>query len=44
LDVDPSMKTTVPGLYGAGECTSRVSSLIGALASGLIVGRTILKE
>lgn len=44
LDVDPRMKTQVPGLYGAGECTSRVSSIIGALASGLIVGRTILKE
>jgi len=44
LDVDQYMKTKVPGLYGAGECTSRVSSLIGAIASGLIVGRTILKE
>jgi hypothetical protein len=44
LSVDSYMRTRVPGLYGAGECTSKVSSIIGALASGLIVGRTILKE
>jgi uncharacterized FAD-dependent dehydrogenase len=44
LSVDSCMRTEVPGLYGAGECTSKVSSIIGALASGLLVGRTILKE
>jgi uncharacterized FAD-dependent dehydrogenase len=44
LPVDSHMRTTVPGLYGAGECTAKVSSLIGALASGIIVGRTLLKE
>jgi len=45
MPVDPSMKIgSVPGLYGAGECTSRVSNLIGAMASGLIAARTILKE
>ena len=44
LNVDSQMRTKIPGLYGAGECTSKVSSLIGALASGLVVGRTISKE
>jgi len=44
LPVNSHMKTVIPGLYGAGECTARVSSLIGALASGFVVGRTILKE
>ena len=44
LPVDAGMRTPIPGLYGAGECTTKVSSLIGALASGLIAGRTILKE
>ena len=42
--VDDNMKTIVPKLYGAGECTTRVSNLIGAMASGLISARTILKE
>jgi uncharacterized FAD-dependent dehydrogenase len=42
--VEPSMATKVSGLYGAGECTSRVSTLIGAMASGLIAARIIIKE
>lgn len=44
LPVDPYMKTAVNNLYGTGECTSRVSTLIGAMASGLISAKTILKE
>jgi len=44
LPVDAQMRTTVEGLYGAGECTARVSSLIGAMASGIIAARNILKE
>jgi uncharacterized FAD-dependent dehydrogenase len=42
--VDSFMKSNVSGLYGAGECTCRVSNLIGAMASGLIAARTMLKE
>jgi uncharacterized FAD-dependent dehydrogenase len=44
LPVDFSMKLNVPNLYGAGECTSKVSNLIGAMASGLVAVRTMLKE
>jgi uncharacterized FAD-dependent dehydrogenase len=44
LPVDAQMKTTIDGLYGAGECTTRVSSLIGAMASGIVAARNILKE
>lgn len=44
LPVDINMKTNIPNLYGAGECTNKVSNLIGAMASGLIVAKTILKE
>lgn len=44
LPVDSKMKTPVKRLYGAGECTTRVSSLIGAMASGIIVAKNILKE
>jgi uncharacterized FAD-dependent dehydrogenase len=42
--VNPSMSTKISGLYGAGECTSRVNTLIGAMASGLIAIKTISKE
>ena len=44
LQVDQDMKTAIPHLYGAGECTSRVSTTLGAMASGLIAARTIIKE
>lgn len=44
LPVDSQMRTTIEGLYGAGECTVRVSSLIGAIASGIVAARNILKE
>lgn len=44
LPVDSSMRVTPDGLYGAGECTSRVSNLIGAMASGLIAIKEMLKE
>ncbi len=44
LPVESSMNTEIPRLYGAGECTSRVSTLIGAMASGSIAAQTILKE
>jgi uncharacterized protein len=44
LPVDAKMRTVVKSLYGAGECTARVSSLIGAMASGIVVARNILKE
>ena len=36
-----NMKTEIEGLYGVGECTSRVCTLIGAMASGLIAIKTI---
>lgn len=44
LPVNAQMKTIVDGLYGAGECTARVGSLIGAMASGIVAARNILKE
>jgi uncharacterized FAD-dependent dehydrogenase len=44
LPVDTQMRTIIEGLYGAGECTARVSSLIGAMASGIVAARNILKE
>ncbi|MFA5048765.1 MAG: FAD-dependent oxidoreductase [Patescibacteria group bacterium] len=44
LPVTSSMETSIPGLYGAGECTSRVSNLVGAMASGIIATKTIAKE
>lgn len=44
LPVDARMRTAVEGLYGAGECTARVGSLIGAMASGIVAARNILKE
>lgn len=44
LSVSPTMATTIPRLYGAGECTTRVSNSIGAIASGIIAAKTILKE
>lgn len=44
LPVTENMETAISGLYGAGECTSRVSNLIGAMASGIIAAKTILKE
>lgn len=44
LPVNSRMKTGVNGIYGIGECSTRASTIIGAMASGLIVARTILGE
>lgn len=44
LVVDENMKTKIKGLYGAGECTTKVSTLLEAFASGIIAGRNITKE
>lgn len=44
LPVNSRMKTKIDGIYGAGECTNKVASLIGAIASGLIAAKSILKE
>lgn len=44
LPVSSNMETPVIKLYGAGECTNRVSNLIGAIASGIIAAKTIAKE
>jgi uncharacterized FAD-dependent dehydrogenase len=44
LPVTKSMNTSVDGLYGAGECTTIVSTTIGAMASGIVATKTILKE
>jgi uncharacterized FAD-dependent dehydrogenase len=44
MQVDDCMRTSVEGLYGAGECTTRAHTLLGAMASGMVAGRTILKE
>lgn len=44
LQVDGDMRTAIPNLYGAGECTSRVSTTLGAMASGLMAAKTMLKE
>jgi len=44
LNVDNNMMTSLFGLYGIGECTDKVSNLIGAMASGIIVAKNLLKE
>lgn len=44
LPVNSRMKTGITGIYGIGECTTRASTIIGSMASGLIVARTILGE
>jgi hypothetical protein len=44
LLVDENMKTAFAGLYGAGECTSRVASPLGAMASALVAVRNIMEE
>lgn len=44
LPVSDNMRTKVAKLYGIGECTNKVSTIIGAMASGLIGARTILEE
>lgn len=44
LPVASNMETAIPKLYGAGECTTKVSNLIGAMASGIIAAKTIAKE
>jgi thioredoxin reductase len=44
LSVNEKMKTGVCGIYGAGECTTRASTIIGAMASGLIAAITRLGE
>jgi len=42
--VNEDMQSEMPGLFGAGECTNKVSNLTGAMASGIIAAKTILKE
>lgn len=44
LSVDNYMRTKIPNLYGVGECTNKVNNLIGAMTSGLIGAKTIIKE
>jgi hypothetical protein len=44
LKVDEKMKTAIPNLYAAGECTTKVSTTLGAIASGIIAAKTMLKE
>lgn len=44
LPVTAEMATPIEKMYGAGECTERVSNLIGALASGIIAAKNIAKE
>jgi uncharacterized FAD-dependent dehydrogenase len=44
LPVNQKMETSIFGLYGIGECTNRVSNLIGAMASGIIAVKNIVKE
>lgn len=44
LPVDNEMRTLIPNLYGAGECTNKVNNVLGAMASGIIAARTMLKE
>jgi uncharacterized FAD-dependent dehydrogenase len=44
IPVNRYMETKIEKLYGAGECTDKVSTLIGAMASGIVAARTILKK
>lgn len=44
LPVDTDMRTAFGGLYGAGECASRVASPLGALASAIVATRNIVEE
>lgn len=42
--VSENMQTSIKGLYGIGECTSKVDTLIGAMASGKIAIETIKEK
>lgn len=42
--VSTEMKSSLFGLYGAGECTSKVSNISGAMGSGIVAGQNIVKE
>lgn len=44
LSVNEDMKTQQDGIYAVGECTDHASTVLGAMASGLLAGRAILKE
>lgn len=44
LSADNSMRTKMPGLYGAGQCVNGVSTLLDAMASGLTAARSILED
>ena len=42
--VNENMQSKLRNLYGVGECTTKVSNLTGAMASGIIAAKTILKS
>ena len=44
LIVNDRMETSCSGLYGAGHCTNKVVTTIGALASGFEVANSILEK
>lgn len=44
LPVNNRMKTKIANLFGVGECTIKAQTLLGAMASGLVAAKTILKE
>lgn len=44
LPVGTDMRTAFAGLYGAGECASRVASPLGALASAIVATRNIVED
>lgn len=42
--VDEHMRTSVRGLYGAGRCTTRATTSVGALASAHVAVRSIMED
>jgi hypothetical protein len=44
LRTDERMKTAFPGLYGAGECVSRVNGLLDALVSAMVSAQSIVED
>ena len=44
LIVDESMRTSIPGIFAAGDCTPGIGQISTAVAKGAIAGITISKE
>lgn len=44
VSVNNKMETNIKDIYSVGECSNKATTIMGAMATGLIAGRNILKE